>query len=55
VKYVQELRDAGMKAYKAAQSKDQDKMVEASDALSTSCANCHLKWRERRTTAQRCK
>src|ERR1700704_5944714 len=28
-KFVQELRDAGMKAYQAAQSKNQDKMVEA--------------------------
>lgn len=52
-KFVQELREAGMKAYKAAQSKDQDKMVEAADTLSTSCANCHLRWRDRRT--ERCR
>ena len=52
-KFVQELRDAGMKAYKAAQSKNQDKMVEAADTLSTSCANCHLRWRDRRT--ERCR
>lgn len=54
-KFAQELRDAGMKAYRAAQSKDPEKMVDASDALSTSCANCHRKWRERRTAAERCK
>ena len=54
-KFVQELRDAGMKAYKAAQSKDQDKMVEAADTLSTACAGCHRKWREKPRLADRCK
>lgn len=54
-KLVQELREAGMKAYKAAQSKDQDKMQQVADTLSTSCANCHRKWRDRRTLGQRCK
>jgi len=54
LKFVQEVRDAGMKAYKAAQTKNQDNMVEAADTLSTSCANCHRKWREKRP-ADRCK
>ena len=54
-KFVQELRDAGMKAYQAAQSKNQDKMVDAADTLTTACANCHRKWREKRTLADRCK
>jgi len=54
-KFVQELRDAGMKAYKAAQSKDQDKMVEAADTLSDACAGCHRKWREKPRPADRCK
>ncbi len=54
-KFVQELRDAGMKAYTAAQSKDQDKMVAAADTLSASCANCHKKWREKSRLADRCK
>jgi hypothetical protein len=53
-KFVQELRDAAMKAFQAAQSKDQDKMVEAADTLSASCASCHKKWREKRA-ADRCK
>jgi hypothetical protein len=53
-KFVQELRDAGVKAYKAAQSKDQDKMIDAADTLSASCAGCHKKWREKRP-ADRCK
>jgi hypothetical protein len=54
-KFVQELRDAGVKAYQAAQSKNQDKMVEASDALSAACAGCHRKWREKPRLADRCK
>jgi hypothetical protein len=54
-KFVQELRDAGMKAYKSAQSKDQDKMVEAADTLSAACAGCHRKWREKPRLADRCK
>jgi len=53
-KFVQELRDAGMKAYKAAQSKNQDTMIEASDTLNAACTNCHRKWREKRPT-DRCK
>jgi hypothetical protein len=54
-KFVQELRDAGMKAYKAAQSKNQDKMVDAADTLSAACASCHKKWREKPRLAERCK
>jgi hypothetical protein len=54
-RFVQELRDAGMQAYKAAQSKDQDKMIEAADTLTTACAGCHRKWREKRRLADRCK
>jgi hypothetical protein len=54
-KFVIELRAAGMKAYRAAQSKDQDKMVEAADTLSAACAGCHRKWREKRNVADRCK
>ena len=53
--YVQEVRDASMKAYKAAQAKDQDKMIELSETLSTACAGCHRKWRDRRTPDNRCK
>jgi len=54
-KFVQELRDAGMKAYKAAQSKNQDQMVDAADTLSAACAGCHRKWREKPRLADRCK
>jgi hypothetical protein len=54
-KFVQDLRDAGMKAYKAAQTKDQDKMIEVSDTLSQACAGCHRKWRDRPRGVDRCK
>ena len=53
--FVQELRDAGMKAYKAAQAKDQEKIIELSGTLSTACAGCHRKWRDRKTPANHCK
>jgi hypothetical protein len=48
---VQELRDAGMAAYKAGQSKNQDAVLEASDRVATACANCHDVYREK-TPAQ---
>jgi hypothetical protein len=54
-KFVQELRDASMKAYKAAESKNQDKMVDAADTLSAACASCHKKWREKPRLSDRCK
>jgi hypothetical protein len=54
-KFVQGLRDAGMTAYKAAQTKNQDKIVEAADTVATACANCHDKYREKANLADRCK
>ena len=54
-KFVRELRDAGMSAYKAAQAKDQDKMIAIADTLNAACVGCHRKWRDRRTPANRCK
>ena len=53
-KFVQELRDAGMTAYAAAKTKDQDKMTDAAGVLSTACSNCHMKYREKKP-ADRCK
>ena len=44
---VQGLRDAGTTAYKAAQEKNQDKILEAADAITTACANCHDKYRDK--------
>jgi hypothetical protein len=54
-KFVQGLREAGMTAYKAAQSKDQDNILMAADVLTTACANCHNKYREKPNLADRCK
>jgi hypothetical protein len=46
-KFVQGLRDAGMIAYKAGQSKNIDQVLEAGDAMATACANCHDVYREK--------
>lgn len=54
-KFVKGMRDAGMAAYAAAQAKDLDKMTDIADVLSKSCQNCHLKYRDRRSAADRCK
>jgi len=53
--FVQQVRDAGMTAYAAAQAKDQDKMTDAAGVLTTACANCHNKYRDRRKLVDRCK
>ncbi|HEY1760588.1 MAG TPA: hypothetical protein VGG72_34755 [Bryobacteraceae bacterium] len=54
-KFVQELRDAGMTAYAAAQTKNQDKMIDAADVMTRACSNCHRKYREKARLADRCK
>jgi hypothetical protein len=54
-KFIQQLRDAGMTAYAAAQTKSQDKMTDAADVMTTACKNCHDKYRDRRNPADRCK
>lgn len=53
-KWVQGLREAGLTTYKAAQAKDQDKIVDAADVITTACANCHNRYREKPSLAQRC-
>lgn len=54
-KFVQDLRDAGTMAYKAAQAKDQDKMIEVAETLASACSGCHRKWRDRPRGQERCK
>jgi Cytochrome C' len=54
-KFVQQLRDAGMAAYTAAQTKNQDKMTDVSGVLTDACKNCHDRYRDRRSFANRCK
>jgi hypothetical protein len=46
-KFVQELRDAGMASYKAAQSKNPDEIVNAAGVLIVACSNCHEAYREK--------
>jgi hypothetical protein len=53
--FVRQVRDVSMQAYKAAQAKDQARMIAVSEPLSASCAGCHRKWRDRRTPANHCK
>ena len=53
-KFVQEIRDAGMTAYAAAQTKNQDKMTDAAGVMTTACQNCHVRYREKKL-ADRCK
>lgn len=45
--FVQELRDAGMAVYKAAQTKNVDTLLEAVDTMTVSCSNCHEVYREK--------
>jgi hypothetical protein len=54
VKFVQELRDAGLTAYAAAQTKNQDKMTDVAGVMTTACAHCHLRYRQKKL-ADRCK
>jgi hypothetical protein len=46
VKFVEGLRAAGLVSYQAALSKDTDKMLDAADQVSTSCLNCHDRFRK---------
>jgi hypothetical protein len=54
-KFVQELRDAGMTAYAAAQTKNQDKMIDAADVTTVACSHCHRRYRDKPRLADRCK
>jgi hypothetical protein len=53
-RFVQGLREAGMAAYAAVQTRNQDKIIDAAGVVSTACANCHVKYREKKL-ADRCK
>jgi hypothetical protein len=44
--WVGGLREAGMTAYKAGQSKSMEEVLNAADVMSTACQNCHDKYRE---------
>jgi hypothetical protein len=47
IKYVEGLRQAGLAAYKAAQSKNQDAMVDVSGTVTDACMACHDVYREK--------
>jgi hypothetical protein len=51
IKFAQGLRQAGLVTYKAAQSKSQDALGDASDKVTMACMNCHDVYREK-TDAQ---
>lgn len=46
IKWVQGLRDASVLAFKAAQSRNQDRVVEVAETLTIACGNCHQKYRD---------
>jgi hypothetical protein len=52
--FVQGLRDAAQTTYKAALTKNQDAIVDASGTLTEACAACHDKYREKPDLANRC-
>jgi hypothetical protein len=54
-KLVQGLRDAGMQSYQAAKSKDRDKILDATEALTNACGNCHTKYRDLPKLEDRCR
>jgi hypothetical protein len=45
-KFVQQLRDAGMVAYKAAQSKSNEQVLQAADVVTDACSSCHDRYRD---------
>jgi hypothetical protein len=47
IKYAQGLRNAAMSAYKAAQSRNQDAMVEVSGTVADACSACHDVYRDK--------
>jgi hypothetical protein len=48
--FVQQLRDVSVNAYRAAQQKDLDAMIEISEPLSVACERCHRRFRNRRAS-----
>ena len=44
--WAQEVRDAGMTAYAAAQTKSQEAILDAAGAVSDSCLHCHRQYRQ---------
>jgi hypothetical protein len=53
-KAAEGLAAAGRAAYKAAQSKSMDAIVEVSDTVATACSNCHEPYRDFDDQSRRC-
>jgi hypothetical protein len=53
-KAAQSLADAGNAAYKAAQSRSVDAMVEVSETVAVACSNCHEPYRDFDDPKDRC-
>lgn len=53
-KFVQGLREASAVAYKAAQSKNMDNIVDAAGTVTEACSACHDKYREKPNLSLRC-
>lgn len=53
-RFASQLADAGLAAYKAAQSKNLDAMVEVSGTVSDACAACHEVYRDKDDPKERC-
>ena len=53
-RFASQLADAGLAAYKAAQSRDLDAMVEVSGTVSDACAACHEVYRDKDDPKERC-
>ena len=44
--FVAELREAGLTAYRAAQSRNQEKVIDAADTVTAACSHCHARYRQ---------
>lgn len=53
-KLVQALRESGINAYKAAETKNQEKIIDATNDVTLACDNCHEKYRKPKLS-ERCK
>jgi hypothetical protein len=49
IKFAQRMHDTAMAAYKVAQTKDTEAMLDATDAVSVACMACHNVYRSNRT------
>ena len=52
--YVQGVVEAGRAAYRAAQTRSQDAVSDATNTISDACANCHRVYRDVPSAAMRC-